>query len=78
MKCNWCGREIHNGFVSDKSFGGVAFGRIFCSEKCKVQYLESKRTKEATEDSGGCLSTVVRWIIIILVVIIAIAIMKSL
>jgi len=77
MRCYWCGRKINSYSASDGLFGGLT-GKVFCSQKCKAQYLESKRAKETNEGSSSCLATIVRWIIIILVIIIAIAIMKSL
>ena len=48
-KCEWCGRP-YTTWVNEKSWGG----RRFCSQKCKNEYLASKR---GDSTSGGTSSS---------------------
>lgn len=76
--CDWCGRPIR-GRARYTGLGIGPFSKIFCSDRCKREYLAQKNgtndsysIDEKSTGSGGCLAVikkVIKWTIIAIIAI---------
>ena len=78
QKCDWCGRRMSDN--ERKYYSGVVFGKVFCSQKCKNEYLASQNEPSGSAGSGGIggfFKKLIKWIIYIIIAIIVIAVLMN-
>lgn len=78
QNCDWCGKRMRDD--DRKYYSGVIMGKVFCSQKCKNEYLASQNEPSGSAGSGGIggfFKKLIKWIIIIFIALIVIAVMAN-
>ncbi len=78
QNCDWCGKRMRDD--DRKYYTGFITGKVFCSQKCKNEYLASQNGGSESVGSGGIggfFKKLIKWIIIIFIALIVIAVMAN-
>lgn len=78
QKCDWCGRHMRDD--ERKYYSGFIMGKVFCSQKCKNEYLASQNGGSVSTSSGGIggfFKKLIKWAIIIFIALIVISILAN-